>query len=70
MVTSILLAIGVALVISAIVMFSIRAKLKSVRAQTSACNYERSGSFGLNIQKDTFLFRNITRIPRAQPRRR
>jgi len=66
---SILIALGVALVISAIIMFSIRSKLKSVKIQRTACNYERAGSFGLTNQKDLFLYRNITRVPKPQTRR-
>ena len=69
MLTAILISLGVALVVSAIIMFSIRSKLKSVKTQRTACKYERAGSFGLNKQKDLFLFRNIVRIPRPQVRR-
>jgi len=68
MLTSILIALGAALVISAIIMFSVRAKLKSVKLQRTACNYERAGSFGLTKQKDAFLYRNIVRIPRPRKR--
>ncbi|MCL2575264.1 MAG: hypothetical protein FWE33_02410 [Defluviitaleaceae bacterium] len=61
-----LACLGVALVISAIVMFSIRSKLKSVRFARTACNYERAGSFGVTKSADTFLYRNVVRIPRPQ----
>ncbi|MDR2166369.1 MAG: hypothetical protein LBE35_00785 [Clostridiales bacterium] len=65
-----LVCVGIALAIAAVIMLAIRSKLKSVRREHSACNYERPGSFALTKQKDAFLYRNITRIPRAQPRRR
>ena len=71
MLVTILVCIGIALAITAAVMLGIRSKLKSVRSATSACNYERAGSFGLSKTADTFLYRNIVRIPRPQaPRRR
>ena len=55
------LAIGAA--ISGIIMMIVRSKLKSVKAEHSACNYTRSGSFKTKNQSDIFLFNSITRIP-------
>jgi hypothetical protein len=55
--------IVLALIISGIIMFIVRSKLKSVRAERTACNYTRSGSFRTTNSADTFLFRNITKIP-------
>jgi len=60
------ICLAVALVIATTVMLIVRSKLKSVRSQHAACNYERPGSFGLTVQKDMFLYRNITRIPRPK----
>ena len=67
-----LISFAIALLITTIVMLSIRSKLKSVRMERSACNYERSGSFDITKRADTFLYRNVVRIPRPQstPRRR
>jgi uncharacterized membrane protein len=55
------LAIGA--IISGITMMIVRSKLKSVRAERTACNYTRSGSFKSTNQRDTFLFRRITKVP-------
>jgi hypothetical protein len=55
------ICLAIALVIAAIIMVMVRSKLKSVRMERSACNYERS--FRLTSQKDTFLFRNVSKIP-------
>ena len=68
--TTILVAIAVGLILSAIIMFSIRAKLKSVHTQRTACKYERDGSFNLSKSRDTFLFRNVKRVPRPQHKKR
>ena len=61
-----LVAFGIAVAISAIVMFAKRAKLKTVRNVNTACDYTRAGSFNLATQRDTFLYRRITRVPRPQ----
>ena len=58
------LVIGIAL--SLIIMLIVRSKLKSVRAERSACNYTRAGSFRTTNQRDTFLFRNVVRTPRPK----
>ena len=68
--TTILVAIAVGVILSAIIMFSVRAKLKSVHTQRTACKYERDGSFKMTNSRDTFLFRNVTRIPKPQPKKR
>ncbi|MCL1863265.1 MAG: hypothetical protein FWF78_06850 [Defluviitaleaceae bacterium] len=54
------------LIISGAIMLFVRSKLKSVRAERTACNYTRSGSFRTTASHDRFLFNRITRIPRAQ----
>jgi len=59
-----LIGAAVALGIAAVIMFAVRSKLKSVRSQRTACKYVRDNSFRLTNQRDTFLFRNITRTPR------
>jgi len=55
--------IVLAAIIAGVIMFIVRSKLKSVRAERTACNYTRSGSFRTTNSNDTFLFRNITKIP-------
>ncbi|MCL1844562.1 MAG: hypothetical protein FWF77_01515 [Defluviitaleaceae bacterium] len=61
---AICLAIGAA--ISGAIMMVVRSKLKSVKAERTACNYTRGGSFRETNRKDTFLYNNIVRIPRPQ----
>jgi len=58
------LVIGIAL--SLIIMLIVRSKLKSVRAERSACNYTRAGSFRTTNQKDIFLFRNVVKTARPK----
>ena len=55
-----------ALIVSSAIMLVIRSKLKSVRAETTACNYTRRGSSRLTASHDQFLFSRITKIPKAQ----
>lgn len=62
----ILISIAIAAVISGIIMYTVRRKLKSVRSERTACNYTRRDSFRTTNSRDTFLFNRITRIPRAQ----
>jgi len=52
--------------ISAGIMFFVRGKLKSVRSERTACNYTRKESFKTTKSNDTFLFRNISKIPLPQ----
>jgi len=63
----ILIAIGIcvaiAAAISGCIMLFVRSKLKSVRAERTACNYTRDGSFKQTAQSDRFLFSTITKIP-------
>jgi len=55
-----------ALIIASAIMLVIRSKLKSVRAERTACNYTRKDSRRLTASHDQFLFNSITRTPRAQ----
>ncbi len=62
---SLLIAVVIGAVISLIVVFSMKSKLKSVRPQKTASNYVRSGSFMLTKDLDLYLYRTITRTKRA-----
>lgn len=55
--------IVLAAAISGAIMFFVRRKLKSVRAERTACNYTRGDSFKTTNQRDTFLFNTISKIP-------
>ena len=61
-----LVCLLIAVVIALTIMLIKRSKLKSVRMERTACNYERAGSFKVTNQRDSFLYSNITRIPRPQ----
>ncbi|MCL2354117.1 MAG: hypothetical protein FWC69_05750 [Defluviitaleaceae bacterium] len=65
MIIDILISFGIALVIAGITMYAISRQLKSVRQEHAACNYERKGSFRLTAQRDSFLYRNVSRTPRS-----
>lgn len=45
-----------------------KGKLKSVRMQKEAQNYVRPGSMHLTTSSDHFLYRNVTRTPKPQPK--
>ncbi len=62
---SLLIAVVIGAVISLIIVFSMKSKLKSVRPQKTASNYVRSGSFVLTRDLDLYLYRTITRTRRA-----
>ena len=61
-----IICLVIGIVLSLIIMLIVRSKLKSVRPERSACNYTRPGSFRTTNQRDTFLFRNVTRT--AKPK--
>lgn len=62
---SLLIAVLIGAVISLIIVFSMKSKLKSVRPQKTASNYVRSGSFTLTRDLDLYLYRTIVRTRRA-----
>lgn len=62
---SLLVAVVVGAVVSVIIVFSMKSKLKSVRPQKTASNYVRSGSFMLTKDLDLYLYRTVTRTRRA-----
>ncbi len=63
---SLLIAVLIGAVISLIIVFSMKSKLKSVRPQKTASNYVRSGSFTLTKDLDLYLYRTIVRTRRAE----
>ncbi len=62
---SLLIAAVAGAVVSLIIVFSMKSKLKSVRPQKTASNYVRSGSFMLTKDLDLYLYRTVTRTRRA-----
>ena len=62
---SLVIAVIIGAVISFIILGTMSAKLKTVRPQRAASNYVRHGSFNLTKDLDIYLYRNITRVRRA-----
>lgn len=62
---SLLIAVIIGAIISLIIVFSMKSKLRSVRPQKTASNYVRSGSFTLTRDLDLYLYRTIVRTRRA-----
>ncbi len=60
-----LIALVVGLVAAFIVTSVLKGQLKSVRTQSAANNYIRSGSMNLTVSHDRFLYRNVSK--RAKP---
>ena len=60
------ISIVIALIVPAIVVAVWTRQLKSVRPRDGASDYIREGSFMLRVQRDIFLYRNVTRTPRNQ----
>ncbi len=64
--TNLMIALAIGLAVSLIIVFSMKAKLKSVRPQRAAANYVRRGSFNETKHLDLFLYRSVTRTKRAE----
>ena len=63
----ILICIAIGAILSfAIPMSILSSRLRSVRSQSGASEYIRKGSLVLTANTDRFLYRNVTRVPRAQ----
>ena len=44
----------------------LKGQLKTVRYQPEASNYMEKDSFDLRISRDTFLHRNVTKVPKPK----
>ena len=62
----ILVSLGIGAVVALIVLLVMRGKMNTVRAQRSATNYMREGSYQLVGHRDLFLYSNTTRVRRAE----
>ena len=62
----------IALVLGAVVGFitvgAMKSQLKTVRRQSGAGSYIRSGSMDLRVSTDQYLYQNTVRTPRAKKR--
>ena len=64
--TSLLLAIGIGVIIAAVVMMILKGQLKSVKMEHGAANYTRMGSMNVTASRDTFLYHTVSRT--AKPK--
>ncbi len=62
----IIISLGVGLVVAFIVVGKMKSKLKTVKMQSSARNYQKSGSLNITESNDIFLYSNVTRTPKPK----
>jgi len=65
-ITTAIVSLVLAFSIPGIVVFVWTRQLKSVKPKDFACEYIRRGSMMLNMQRDIFLYRNVTKVAKAQ----
>ena len=65
-VKKILISLVIGFVIAAIVVFTMKGKLKSVRVKSEASDYVVPGSFVVNQSRDLFLYSHVTRTERPK----
>ena len=54
-------------VVALIITLVMKSKLKSVRSQRTAANYQRPGSMQLTHSSDLFLYSTVTRMKKPEP---
>lgn len=59
--TNLLIALAVGLAVGLITVLVLKGQLKSVRMQSRAHDYVKSGSMRLTVQRDLYLYRHVTR---------
>ena len=59
--TSLMIALVLGVVVGVITVSILKGQLKTVRAQNRAHDYLKTGSMRVNIQRDIFLYRNVSR---------
>ncbi len=63
---NLLIALGVGLIIGLIVALILRGQLKSARFRNTATEYVRAGSLQVSRANEFFLYRTVSRVPRAK----
>lgn len=63
--TTLFICLIIGFVVGLIVALVLKGQLKSVRQQNRANNYLKPGSMQLNVHKDMFLYRNVTRTKKV-----
>ena len=62
---NLLICLVIGIVAGVIVAFALKGQLKSVRKQNQANVYVKPGSMQVNVHRDLFLYRNVTRTKKA-----
>jgi hypothetical protein len=65
-VRSLLISLVISLIIAFVVVGSMKSKMKTVRKQSGAAGYTKNDSFKLEINKDTYLYNEISKTERPQ----
>lgn len=60
------LSLLIGIVAAAISVLVMRSKMNTARAQSNAISYVKDGSYSLNIHRDMFLYRQVTKTPKPQ----
>lgn len=60
----------IALIIAAVAVGSMVAQLKTVRKKQGASDYKKEGSFRLEESRDTFLYKKVNKVSRANDNKR
>lgn len=63
---NILIALVIGFIIALVIVLSMKGKLKSVRAKSSATDYVIPGSMNVTHSNEIFLYRHVTKTPRQQ----
>lgn len=63
---SIIISLAIGLVIALITTLYMKGQLKSVKPQNTAGNYVKDGSMSVNVARDFFIYRHISRIRKPQ----
>lgn len=60
------ISILIGVVVAFLVVGAMKAQLKSVRQQSGAANYVIGESLNLTVSRDMFLYKRVSRTPRAK----
>ena len=63
---NLLISLAVGFVIAFIVTMIMKSQLKSVRSQSAAADYMRSGSLNIHDSRDMFLYKKVTKVKKEE----
>lgn len=61
-----LIALLIGILAAAVVVLVMRSKMNTAKYQKYAVDYIKTGTYQLNVQRDMFLYRRVTKTPRQQ----